>query len=376
MKPGSDRTRLLMVSSSFWGGVPQHVRDLVECIDPARWRVEVACPWGGQLWQALEGRPGVLLHAIPSGTGIGPADILPWLRLLRLVRRADITHAHSSKAGFLARSAAMVTGRTRRCAFTPHAWSFLAFPGWKGGVLVAAERLVSHWCAVIVAVSDDERVAGLRRGVGRPAQYRLIQNGVDVSRFSAGPHRREPERILVISRLNAQKRPALAIEALVALRQSRPGATLVFAGDGPLRPGLEETVARAALGGAVEFLGHVDDVAGELSRASCLLLTSSYEGCPLSVLEAMAAGVPVVATRAVGTAGLIEHGVTGLLVDDGPAAIAAALDRVLAYGTATAETVERARAVVHRDHARERMAGELLSAYAEMLGRSGEPSHR
>lgn len=368
MRPGSDRTRLLMISSSFWGGVPQHVRDLVECIDPAAWSVEVACPRGGQLWQAVDGRPGLRLHAIPSGTGIGPADVLPWLRLLRLVRRADITHAHSSKAGFLARSAAMVTGRTRRCAFTPHAWSFLGFSGWKGHVLVAAERLASRWCALIIAVSDDERVAGLRRGVGRPDQYRLIENGVDVSRFSGKSRpRREPDRILVVSRLNPQKRPALALEALVELRRSRPAATLAFAGDGPLRPELEKVVACAGLGGEVEFLGHVDDVAVELSRSSCLLLTSSYEGCPLSVLEAMAAGVPVVATRAPGTAGLIEHRVTGLLVDDEPAIIAAALDEVLAHGTSTAETVERARAVVRRDHSRDRMVGELLSAYAEML---------
>lgn len=346
------------------------MRDIVECLDPSSWDVEVACPPGGQLWQALESRSGVRLHAIAPGTGIGPADVVPWLRLLRRVHRADVVHAHSSKAGFLVRSAALVTGRTDRCVFTPHAWSFLAFPGWKRSVLVAAERLAARWCRIIVAVSDDERAAGLDRRVGSVHQYRLVPNGVDLSRFEARPgERRQPDRILVISRLSPQKRPALVLAAFGALHRTRPSVTLALAGDGPLRPSIEAMAAADGLSSAVELLGHIDDVAVELARASCLLLASSYEGCPLSVLEAMAAGVPVVATRAPGTTGLIEDGVTGFLVDDDPAAIAVTLGRVLSGGAAIRTVVDRARAVAHREFSRERMAGDLVLLYRDLLSR-------
>lgn len=367
MPSATERVRLLVVAVPWCGGVPRHVRDVVECLDPLAYETEVVCPRGGELWQALEGLPGVRLQVIASDAGIRVADAWAWLRLVRLIRRSDVVHAHSSKAGFLVRSAAYVAGRTGRCVFTPHAWSFLGFSGWRRAVLVLAERLAARWCRVIVAVSPEERQAGLGDGVGRPGQYRLIVNGLDLARFPPNPEPAlEADRVLLVSRLSSQKRPALAVEALAALRQSRPSATLVIAGDGPLRPGLEALVAARDLAPAVEFLGHVDDVAGQLGRSSCLLLTSSYEGCPLSVLEAMAAGVPVVATRAPGTVGLIDDGVTGFLVDDDPSAIGATLARVLGDREGARVVAGRALAVVREQFSRERMTAEVRAVYTEL----------
>jgi glycosyltransferase involved in cell wall biosynthesis len=103
----------------------------------------------------------------------------------------------------------------------------------------------------------------------------------------------------------------------------------------------------------------------QLRRAACLLLTSSYEGCPLSVLEAMAAGVPVVATASAGTSELVRHGVTGLLVEDGPDEIAHALARVLSDPTLAAAMGEKARSDAAA-HSLEQMVSRTLDIYAEV----------
>lgn len=343
------------------------MRDVIDCMDPAAWDVEVVCPEGGQLWQGLVGRPSLRLRPVPAGSGLRPADAVAWLSLLRLVRRADIVHAHSSKAGFLVRSAALLTGRTRRTAFTPHGWSFLGFSGWKRRLLIAAERLAAHWCRTIVAVSDAERVAGFTLRIGRPEQYRQVLNGIDLSRFdrlrtTGGEH----ERVLVISRLSPPKRPELALSAFAVLHQTRPSARLIVAGEGPQRAELETTLTTTGLGPAVELMGHVDDVVPELERASCLLLTSSYEACPLAVLEAFAAGVPVIATRTPGTATLVEDGVTGMLVGDDPGEIAAAVARALSRGAEVDQLIERAQTMVHQRFSRQRMTSELLAVYDQM----------
>src|SRR5688572_20881634 len=166
--PTAARVRLLIASQPLGEGVPHHVLDLIDGLDPARYELEVACPRGSSLWRGLEGRNGLRLHALTRYRRPAPADAPSLLRLLRLVRRADVVHAHSAKAGLLARAAAAARGRRRSCVFTPHAWSFWATGGSEARLYRALERLAAGWCHTIVAVSEHERRAGLAAGVGRP----------------------------------------------------------------------------------------------------------------------------------------------------------------------------------------------------------------
>ncbi len=359
--------RLLIASQPMAEGVPQHVLDLLAAIDVDRYEVHVACPRGSTLWAGLVGRRGVALHAIHPGRQSGFRDLATLLRLFPLVRRADVVHAHSSKAGFLARLAAICQGRARRCVFTPHAWSFWAAAGLRRRTYSMLERIAAKWCRTILVVSEHERAAGLQAGIGVPDQYRVVLNGVDAARFSAEP-RPQPGRILMVGRLSLQKRPDVAIEAFRIIRQRAPHAELHLVGQGPLLERLERQVTDLGLKG-VRFLGFREDVPELLAEAACVVLASDYEACPLSLLEAMAAAVPVVATRVGGVPELIEHERTGLLVEPGNAAdVAAAVCRLLEDPDRARQIGAAARVHTRSDFSVERMAEQIVAVYEEILG--------
>jgi glycosyltransferase involved in cell wall biosynthesis len=366
--------RVLLVSQPVDAGVPRHVLDLVLEADPQRYTFVVACPPRSELWNRLEGRGNVTLRAIGPSRLPQPSDLLSLLRLLPLVRSADVVHAHSSKAGMLARAAALCSGATGRCIYTPHGWAFWAYGGAAGSVFAVLERAAARWCAAIVTVSRHERDEGLRRRVGRPAQYRVVQNGVDVGRFSADP-RPTPGRVVMVGRLAEPKRPDEAVRAVAALRPKVHDAHLLLVGDGPQEDAVRRLAAELGVESAVELLGRRDDVAGLLAGASCFLLASRYEGCPLSVLEAMAAGLPVVVTRLGGIDEVVEHGRTGLVVDPDAAAIADALETLLSDPERAARMGAEARRVARSRFSRPRMAAETIALW-DATGRNDGQARR
>ena len=356
------RRRLLLASQPLSAGVPRHVLDLVDGLDHDAWSVDVACPPASTLWQALAGRPEARLHPLGAARRPVAGDAVSLARLARLVASADAVHVHSAKAGFLGRLAAKLRGRTQHCAYTPHAWSFWAAGGSEAVLYRRLERLAARWCRTIVAVSADERDAGLAAGVGRREQYRVIANGVDTARFDVA---RAPVegRVLFLGRLAAQKRPDVALQALARV----PGAELDLAGDGPERESLQRLAGELGVVDRVRFLGYRDDVPELLAHASCLLVTSDYEGASLVVPEAMAAGVPVVATRAGGVEEVLDGG--GVVVARGDVeAVASALAAVLGDSEQAVRLGEAGRARARDRFTRERMVAETSALWEELAG--------
>ena len=364
------RRRLVLVSQPLGGGVPRHVLDVVRSLDADRYKIDVACPRASTLWRDLEGRTGVRLHELASTPLPSFADVMPLFRLLRLVRCADVVHAHSSKAGFLTRLAAFVRRRTESCIFTPHAWSFWAAEGRKVRLYQQFERLAARWCGTILVVSRHERDAGLAAGVGRADQYRVVPNGVDGERFSTPPEP-VPGRVLFVGRLATQKRPDVAVRAFARVRELHPDAELQLVGDGPARGEVEALVDFLDLRAAVRFLGTRDDVPALLSQAACVTLSSDYEGCPFTVIEAMAAGAPVVGTRVGGVPELVEHGVTGLLVEPrSPEALAAAVSELLASPERARGMGAAGRVAARKCFSVERMVEGVAAVYEEVAARA------
>jgi glycosyltransferase involved in cell wall biosynthesis len=356
------RRRLVLASQPLSAGVPGHVLDLVVGIDRGAWEIDVACPPASTLWRALAGREGVRLHRLGAARRPSPVDVVSLARLVRLARQADVVHVHSAKAGFVGRLAAALAGRASRCAYTPHAWSFWAAGGAEAALYLRLERLGARWCRAIVAVSTDERDAGLAAGVGRREQYRVIPNGVDVGRFDV-PREPVPGRILFLGRLAPQKRPDLAVRAVARL----DGAELHLANDGPERAAVERLAAELGVADRVRLLGYRDDVPELLSHAACLLLTSDYEGASLTVLEAMAAGVPVVATRVGGVEEALDG--AGVVVEPGDEdAVAAGLERVLGDPEAATRLGEAGRRRARERFTRERMVADTVALYEELVG--------
>jgi len=345
--------------------VPAHVGDLVECLDPRRFDITVACPPGSATWRRLAARPGVSLLPLTARRAPHPSDVLWALRLVPHVRRSDVVHAHSSKAAWVARAAAVMAGRRSRCVVTPHGWSFWALSGAGRRIVVVGERAAARCCARIVAVSAAEREAGLRLGIGTPSLYRVVPNGIDLSR-AAGDRPPDSRRVLFLGRLAAQKRPDLAVRALALARRTAPDLELTLCGEGEQRASLDALMTHLSLNKAVRMQGWCDDVFAQLRSCMCLLVTSTYEGCPLTVLEAMAAGVPVVAVRVPGMDEVVRDGETGILCSEDPGDIAAALVRLHRSPELACRLGEAGRELARLRHSRERMAAELASIYSAL----------
>jgi glycosyltransferase involved in cell wall biosynthesis len=361
------RCRLLIAAQPVEAGVPRHVHDVVRLLDPASYAMTVACPRSSELWHWLGDLPHVVRHAIASHREPTLWDAVSLGRLAVLVHRADIVHAHSAKAGFLARLAAAARGHAGKCIFTPHGWSFWSADGPRARFYARLERTGARWCRTILAVSDHERRAGLDHGVGHPEQYRVIRNGVDPERFSLHPAP-VPMRVLFVGRLASPKRPDLVVHAIDRLRRRFAGVELHIVGDGPDRSRIARLIHDLGLQDRVHLLGKRADVPLLLARATCLAFASDYEACPLTVLEAKAAGVPVVATAVGGVPEIIDDGVDGILVTPGSVdAMAPAIAQLLANPASARAMGAAGRRNVLARNTSAAMAGEIAALYRETI---------
>lgn len=256
-------------------------------------------------------------------------DALGLLELVVLVRRVrpHVVHANSSKAGVLGRLAAWLARAPIR-VFTAHGWAFSAAEPPKRALYRRVEWLVRPLTTATICVSDAERAAGLAAGACDPRRTVVIRNGIETATRPRARPETEPVRIVTVGRLQAPKDPLTLVRALSHVREQSYRALVI--GDGPERPALEAELLRLGLAPTVELVGEREDVAELLAGSHLFVLASRSEGMPLSVLEAMAAGLPVVASRVGGLPELVVEGETGFLVPPGdPSALADAIGRLL-----------------------------------------------
>jgi glycosyltransferase involved in cell wall biosynthesis len=215
--------------------------------------------------------------------------------------------------------------------------SRLAACTWEHSVGRLVARVSDRMVAVSRAVGDH----AVRLGC-RPDSVRVIPNGVDLDRFHptvvASTDEPPRRRIGLIGRLIANKGPQYIVEAAPLILDRHPDVEFVVVGDGPLRGPLEARVAEQGFGPAFSFLGARSDVADILRTCSLAVRPSLSEGLPLAILEAMASGLPVVATPVGGTPEIVLDGQTGYLIPPrSPEALAAAINRLLADPVRAAE---------------------------------------
>ena len=301
------------------GGLENGVVNVVNGLDPALFLSSVCCLKSSGPFAARIRRDDVQVHSM--GHGRGNDWRLP-LRLARLFRatRTDIVHTRNAEAFFYAGLGARLAG-VPVLLHSEHGRTFD-----DRALRLYAQRLLSRWANGIFAVSGALR-DDLVRYVGlRPSQVDVLHNGVDRSRFGSAD--RESARRLLgldsdslvvgsVGRLVAVKNYALLLQAFAALR--REDAVLLLAGDGPERAALEQLAQGLGVASRVRLLGHRDDVPAVLAALDVFALSSRSEGMSNTLLEAMAAGLPIVATRVGGNAEIVRDGVDGLLVDDGDA---------------------------------------------------------
>jgi glycosyltransferase involved in cell wall biosynthesis len=323
---GAKPRLLLLVTLAEVGGAQSYVMSLVPALVDEL-DVTVAA-WGpGPLRAAVEAAGATYVPLRHVRRAVSPVhDPLGLLELVRLCRRVrpDIVHANSSKAGILGRLAARLA-RVPVRIFTVHGWAFAQYDGVMSAVYLRLDRLVRPLTTRFICVSERTRDAGLAARTCVAERTSVIPNAVDVHAAPRGPAGGDPPRAISVGRL---KEPKDFAGLIAALGEVAASYRAVVVGDGPDRPALERAIAET--GAAVELLGERDDVAAQLAASDVFVLASRSEGMPISILEAMAAGLPVVASAVGGVPELVEDGVTGLLVPPGDAAaLAAALERVL-----------------------------------------------
>jgi glycosyltransferase involved in cell wall biosynthesis len=328
----SDKPRLLiLITLAEAGGAQTSVSLLLPGLT-GDFDVTVAAHGSGPLRDAAQaaGVPFVQLEHMRRA--INPwHDALALLELVRLCRRLrpEIVHAHSSKAGALGRVAAALAGVPAR-VFTVHGWSFAAYGGLAGSLYLWVERRLRRQTTAVVCVATASRDIGVAAGACQAERTVVIHNAVDVGAFAAHEEPDETPRIVSVGRFAFPKDYATLVEALAATRGDFRAA---FVGEGPQLQEVEATIVHRGLRERIELLGNRDDVPGVLASADVFVLSSRSEGFPISILEAMAAGLPVVATDVGGIAESVVDGETGLLVPPGdPGALAVALDRLLTDG--------------------------------------------
>ncbi len=358
-------------------------------LDPERFRCELLTgPQTGpegELHTESRAR-GVTLHVEPVlWRELHPAkDVLALFRLVRFLSRGrfDIVHTNSSKAGILGRVAARIAG-VPVVVHTVHGWAFTPGQPWPVFRLyVWLERMCARWCGALVVVAQPDADEGLALGIGRPGQYVLIRSGIEIDVYREVPVTRSAARRLAgvpeaafvvgaVGRLSAQKAPLDLVAAFEDLARVRGDAHLVLVGDGPLRGDVEDRVARSGLAERVHLLGLRRDVPELLRAFDVLALTSRWEGLPRVFPQAMAAGLPIVATRVDGAVEAVVDGETGWLVDVGDRAGLAARLLGLAEDPGLARSMgESGRARVEEFSAA-RMARQLEELYERLAREAG-----
>lgn len=284
-------------------------------------------------------------HVVPSLVRhISPRqDLAALWSLIRLLKceRPEIVHTHTSKAGVLGRLAAWFA-RVPVIAHTPHGHVFYGHVGpIRSWVFLQIERGLAWITSWLIGLTAAERAEHLDRGVGRRDRFAVIPSGIDVDRFrKARVHGKVipewfgcPSNATVVGSvgwLTDVKGHRYLVDAVTALRKEYPNLHLVIVGSGDQHDGLAAQAGRAGIRDAVHLVGHREEIDICLAGMDCFVLPSLNEGMGRALIEAMAAGLPVIASQVGGIPALIRDGKNGLLVPAGDSrALADALRRVL-----------------------------------------------
>ncbi len=308
----------LITLSDPIGGAQIHVRDLSQALMSRGHQVTVLVGNEGLFTAELK-RIGITYRLIPNL--IRPVSPLRDWRAIWEIRsavkelRPDLLTTHSSKAGWLGRIAGRSLGIPT--FFTAHGWAFTeGVPRLQRKIYRLAENFAAPLAARIITVSDFDRNLALKQGVGDPEKLVAVLNGVlDVPRDLWAKPGIDPPRLIMVARFGLQKDHSTLFRALERIRELEWEVDLV--GDGPLRSQAEKAVREIGLGERIHFLGERQDVSELMSRSQAFLLVTNWEGFPLSILEAMRAKLPVIASDVGGVREAVADGVTGYLVPRG-----------------------------------------------------------
>ena len=370
---------LYLITRSERGGAQAHVLEVAQSMRE-EYDVHVATGDEGFLTEACR-ELSIPVHVIPhlrrEVNLFG--DVLAWFETLRLFRevRPDLLHAHTWKSGFIGRSVALVQGVPS--IYTVHMWPFGPALPWLWRVVgPPVERMAARWSRRLITVSESAAEVGREFRIAHPSRIVAIENGIGDCSARAELHRRKVPVIAMVARFTALKDHETMLRAFAAVKAQ---ARLLLVGDGPTRGAAERLVGELGIGEQVEFAGERGDIENVLTGVDIFALASKNEMLPISIIEAMRAGLPVVASRLGGIPQLTLEGLTGLLVESGSILeLAGALTRLVEDRDLRIQMGRRGRERYEQRFNSRLMCAHTMSVYQDVLAetdrsRLGEPEY-
>jgi glycosyltransferase involved in cell wall biosynthesis len=362
-----------LITRLLFGGAEAKTLRTVEGLDGYDFTVGYGASYADEQVERLRAH-GVGTKRFPLVRHYNPVTAVPAvLSVARYLqaKQFDIVHTHSTEAGIIGRAGAALAG-VPTVIHTVHG---VPFTEDRSAVLnrfvLGCERRAATVTDRIVTNADAISEEYLDCGIGRPEQYVTVYSGIDPDTFTEADPAADIDRsvpvVTMVARLVDGKGIDVLLDAVEQLSDTEYRVYIV--GDGPLRASLATTIRDRGLN-RVELLGYREDIPAILAASDVFVLPSYREGTPRVITEAMAAGLPVVATDIAGIPEQVVDGETGLLVPTGdPTAVADSLDELLSEPEQRDRFGKRARERVRR-FSDERMCADLDSLYQELLTRN------
>jgi L-malate glycosyltransferase len=374
--PFTDAVRLLdarplpiaVVMTSFEpGGTERQMIELVRRLDPARWEVHVACFRATGTWFPRAAEASASVAEFPVRSFRTPAIVRHIRAFARWchARRIALVHTtelYSNIFGLPAAALARVPVRVaNRREINPD----------KTPAQIALQRTAYAFAHRVVA---NSRAAAERLEHERVPSRKIsvVPNGLDLRQFSPRVRAASPRKVIVVANLRREKGHDVLIDAARIVLTRFADARFEIVGSGPEEASLLERVREYGIQHAFTFRGHCDDVAARLADADIFVLPSRSEAFPNAVLEAMAAGLPIVASAVGGIVELVADNCTGLLVPPGdPASLSARLCQLMADASLGSRIGDAARSDAQSRYSFDRMVAEFDRIYIHELTRCG-----
>ncbi len=368
-----------LAGSAAYGGGERYLELLFDRLDRARYRALLICPEPGSFVGRMKER-GVETHLIHLAPLFNPLALWRMTRLLAR-ERVTILQTHGARANFYGRIAGRLAGVPVIISTMHNSLKDYEVCSLRRWLYTFLLRLTLPLVHRIICVSDANRWDLIDECPAAEARIQTVHNGVDLSAFPSQPNRKKvreelcvaPGPVLVtIARLTEAKGHRYLLQALPHLLETWPQLCCLFVGEGELHDTLQRMAMDLGVERSCRFVGVREDIADILAAADVVVLPSLSEGFPFVLLEALAMGCPVVASRVNGIPELIEHHKTGLLVPPrDPQALARAIREVLSDPTAASKMGAEGRAVVHERFTVDHMVANTIAIFHAAMQDAG-----
>jgi glycosyltransferase involved in cell wall biosynthesis len=306
---------LYVITKSELGGAQAHVYDLIKSLHND---YQINLVVGTLGWLATQCEElGVSVHHLPSLTRSINfiKDVTAVKELVQTIDKIkpDLIHAHSGKPGIIARLAGKICHVP--VVFTAHGWGFDPnAPKLTRNIALAAEKLLAKFATKIICVSESDRQLAIKLGVLAAERIVTIHNGINPGiELPVSTAKAAPTQLIMVARFNKQQKDQNTL--MKAIQQIDRDINVLFVGSGPDLDEAKNTAQELDILSKVSFLGDRLDVPQLLAQSQIFVLSTHYEGLPISILEAMRAGLPIIATNVNGIPEQVVDGKNGLLVE-------------------------------------------------------------